>query len=508
MYGVEFSPSGAILYITHEFFADIIQYNLTAANIPASAITVLDTDPLGTGGSLQLAPDGKIYKACNSTEFLTVIQNPDVVGMGCNAQSNALHLGGRISMHGLPNFIQSFFSMGIRAEHLCFDDATAFSLISPVAPDTITWDFGDGAASVQAEAVHTYNSPGNYSVSATIVLEGAQRVITKNITIRPLPAAVAPPNLTACDGNEGNEVFNLSEHQAVILGGQDPLSYSVTYHALQQDAEDNTNGLPANYTNISNPQMIYARVTDNASGCYAITSFSLNVAALPEIEMDGEYAFCKGNVFNLSAPAGFDAYEWSTGELTRSITIAAAGDYTVTVFEDHDGQLCSASKTITVTVSEAPVIRDIKVEDWTDNRNHITVITQDAGDYEYSLDNETWQPGSEFDNLLPGLYTVHVRERNGCGADEEEVVLLMYPKFFTPNGDGHNDAWQVKYAYFEPGVLVHIFDRYGKVVASFRGTSFGWDGKFNGADLPSTDYWFVVERQDGRMHRGHFSMLR
>lgn len=55
---------------------------------------------------------------------------------------------------------------------------------------------------------------------------------------------------------------------------------------------------------------------------------------------------------------------------------------------------------------------------------------------------------------------------------------------------------------------VDIFDRYGKHITSFGPTSNGWDGKLNGADLPSTDYWFVVTREDGKIFRGHFSMLR
>jgi gliding motility-associated-like protein len=55
---------------------------------------------------------------------------------------------------------------------------------------------------------------------------------------------------------------------------------------------------------------------------------------------------------------------------------------------------------------------------------------------------------------------------------------------------------------------IKIYDRLGKIVASFGANHHGWDGSFNGLKLPSTDYWFVVTREDGREMRGHFAMIR
>jgi gliding motility-associated-like protein len=107
-----------------------------------------------------------------------------------------------------------------------------------------------------------------------------------------------------------------------------------------------------------------------------------------------------------------------------------------------------------------------------------------------------------------GVYQVYVKDANGCGTDVKEVVLMHYPNFFTPNGDGTHDKWRVKYSAKEPDFTVDIFDRYGKLITSFGSQSEGWDGTLNGIQLPSTDYWFVVTREDGRELRGHFAMLR
>ena len=88
------------------------------------------------------------------------------------------------------------------------------------------------------------------------------------------------------------------------------------------------------------------------------------------------------------------------------------------------------------------------------------------------------------------------------------MVLLNYPKYFTPNGDGINETWQVNFIYFLPKSKISIFDRYGKLVSSFWGDSIGWDGMYNGEALPSTDYWFLLELEDGRNIKGHFAMVR
>ena len=83
----------------------------------------------------------------------------------------------------------------------------------------------------------------------------------------------------------------------------------------------------------------------------------------------------------------------------------------------------------------------------------------------------------------------------------------MYPKFFTPNGDGYNDVWKIQLSEKEANLTVKIFDRFGKLLKALDNTT-GWNGTFNGRELPSTDYWFTVIRADGKEYRGHFALKR
>ena len=95
------------------------------------------------------------------------------------------------------------------------------------------------------------------------------------------------------------------------------------------------------------------------------------------------------------------------------------------------------------------------------------------------------------------------------------MVVPIYLNFFTPNGDGYNDRWNVVGINPTSNQLynaqVYIFDRYGKLIKQISPTSDGWDGTFNNEDLPSTDYWFKVEyteKNTQKVFKGHFSLKR
>jgi gliding motility-associated-like protein len=83
------------------------------------------------------------------------------------------------------------------------------------------------------------------------------------------------------------------------------------------------------------------------------------------------------------------------------------------------------------------------------------------------------------------------------------------PKFFTPNNDTFNDFWEVKGLENYPEATVTLFDRYGKLIAILDPSNPTWDGTFNGADLPASDYWYVLKLDSESPEiRGHFSLKR
>ena len=108
------------------------------------------------------------------------------------------------------------------------------------------------------------------------------------------------------------------------------------------------------------------------------------------------------------------------------------------------------------------------------------------------------------------MHSVFVRDKNNCGITEEIVSVIGFPKFFTPNGDGNNDFWQVQgvSSQFQPNSIIYIFDRYGKLLKQISPTDSGWDGTYNGNLMPTNDYWFSVTLEDGRQFSSHFTLKR
>ncbi len=333
-----------------------------------------------------------------------------------------------------------------------------------------------------------------------------------NINLLPsLVDAQAPDDMVKCIPNQifTGHVFNLRSQDATILNGQSPNQYTISYYLTQADADNGVNPLGDDFTNTINNQEIFARVVHNLiSICHEVVSFKLVVKQIPVLTMDTEYYVCENGSVTITADSGYDSYVWSNGATTRSVVVTQPGTYTCTVANIYGAVSCPTQVSVIVKPSAIAVIAQVITEDWTTGDNVITIEASGIGDYRYSVDGVNYQQDNTFTNLPIGLYTVHVKDINECGIATQDVVLLNYPKFFTPNGDGDNEKWRIKFSQYEPNLKVYIYDRYGKLITGFRAQDDGWDGTLNGKALPSTDYWFVVERQDGRTFKGHFSMLR
>ena len=81
----------------------------------------------------------------------------------------------------------------------------------------------------------------------------------------------------------------------------------------------------------------------------------------------------------------------------------------------------------------------------------------------------------------------------------EEIQItkpeLNIPKFFTPNGDGINDTWNIKWNNVSNYriIEVNIYNRYGKILKKLTSFDNGWDGTYNGKLMPPNDYWVAIK---------------
>jgi gliding motility-associated-like protein len=143
------------------------------------------------------------------------------------------------------------------------------------------------------------------------------------------------------------------------------------------------------------------------------------------------------------------------------------------------------------------------------NNNTITVSVNPVGNYLYQLDGGDFQSTNIFYNVGVGTHEVLVK--NDCGVQVGTINIIGFPEFFTPNGDGINDVWNVNGLEGNQQDSVYIFDRFGKMLKEIKPSGFGWDGTFNGQPLPATDYWFVAvyeEKGQKKEFKSHFALKR
>lgn len=333
----------------------------------------------------------------------------------------------------------------------------------------------------------------------------AQITLNVSNTVIPNQSPIAK-----CDEDEiqdGLYQFNLEQEITPQISAVLPSALIFSYFLTASDAITETNQLPNIFKNTTpNSQIIYARAV-NGSDCYDITPIELVVNTFdpPNFENATQY-LCKGDEITLSVATGFTSYNWSNGSTANSTQVNSVGDYSVTV---TDANGCQKTKTFKIILSEPATITGVDVKDFSGTDNSVKILYTGAGNYEFSLDGSVFQDDPTFTQVTPGVYNAIVKDKNGCGISNSfTVYVLDYPRFFTPNGDGFNDLWAIRNIDQMPDYTISIFDRYGKLLKQMNQNGSGWNGIFNGREMPSDDYWFTLLFVNGKNVKGHFSLKR
>lgn len=276
----------------------------------------------------------------------------------------------------------------------------------------------------------------------------------------------------------------------------------------------------------SQKMYIYSKAATNSS-CFAQDDFDITIYPLKKI----------------SVPNGIICVDFQTGTLQHSAELNSginSNDYTVEwYFKDTKvgtgptytatqegiytvvpvknipdvGNDCGYSPaTVTVGKSSQAVATVTVSDDFTDNIDITVNLMNGFGTYEYQLDDGDFQTSNIFHDVDSGEHAITIRDTK---ANCDNLILfakvLKYPKFFTPNGDGYNDTWNIPDLAYQPDATITIYDRYGKLLKMIKPSGAGWDGNFDGTALPSTDYWFRATYSQGGMiqeFKAHFTLKR
>lgn len=358
-----------------------------------------------------------------------------------------------------------------------------------------------------------------------------------NITIAPRPVANPVNTLETCDtfgSNDGVFQFDLTNltirNQA--LNGQSPdTNFTLSFFTSSADANNSAAtpiATPAAYQNDNAfTDSVWIRVSNNTIPipCFDIVELGLIVNPLPNIQLNPEYFICEdyetGTLLNpATLNTGLTAsnyiFEWTLdgntyGGNTSSITTTQVGDYTVRVTNTNTNCI----NTVATKVSKYAPYLEISYSEAFDDPSFISVnvLGVGSGNYEYQLDDSLFQDSNIFNNVAAGEHIIAVRDKNGhCNPAPINAVIINYPKFFTPNGDGFNDTWNIIHLMTtNSNAPIFIYDRYGKLIKEITPSTDGWNGMFNGQPLPATDYWFTVDYSEkgvSKIFKSHFSLKR
>lgn len=469
----------------------------------------LNATQTGNNNTYKWFKDGTFTGITNPTFTITDNTNTNAVtySVEVNINGSCLSTGKiKVQFATLPNLVNQTYTQ-------CDDDNNGNTTFDLTKLDNLIRNNDSSLSSVtyyESIGGTQIATPSNYiSAPKTIyakVLNTYGCANYANVELKIASNTVPSPiNYPKCDDDgkkDGKTQVNLSAEITPLIA----TTFPIEYYSTSQDAINQKNVLTNLFT--TNTTSIWARIIDGKN-CVSLVEINLKIIVFTPSNFEDETLYiCKDNNLTLNVSSGFSNYTWnnSPSNHTNQNIINSPGIYTVEV-TNTDG--CKAIKKFSVFLSAPASNIDAQIVAFSDNNSIQILYTDNGGDYVFSLDGVHYQNSSLFENLSAGEYTIYIKDLRGClPISSKKVFVLDYPRFFTPNGDGYNDTWYIKNLDLQPKAVIAIFDRYGKLLKQFSSYSNGWNGTFNGQNLPADDYWFVLTLSDGTIIKNHFSLKR
>jgi gliding motility-associated-like protein len=373
---------------------------------------------------------------------------------------------------------------------------------------TYIWDFGDGTTSDEANPSHTYNQPGDYTVSliaignqfcpgvdtsfanVTVIDSFVQAAFFAEQSGECQDHMVSVQNVSIGDDLQitwdfdGVEILNIDEYTHAFPGAG---TYTITLTALE-------------------PQ------------CLTSSTYSLDVEIVPgfmfDLGPDRDLCYYQNSTLLETglAPNNYE-FEWMPNAETEStLVVTQPGTYQVSVtdgtcFQTDEvvvSQGVQFQSSYNLEICEG-LAHQINIPanglsyQWATGQTTNAISIDKAGDYVYSF--------IDIGNCVQ-TDTVHV---TAISVDSQVFI----PNTFTPNGDGLNELFKVVGSEIEEFELI-IVNRWGETIFQTSNIDEGWNGSLNNDAnhyVPDGTYLYMVnikgycqsERQE---FQGHLTVLR
>ncbi len=414
---------------------------------------------------------------------------------------------------------------------VCLSDPFALFTDSSTIADnsqagfTYLWNFGDANAtpanpntSTAKDPKHSYSATGVYPVNMAVTsAKGCRADTTKQFTVNgALPAAgftIDPGNLCS------NLPVTLTNNSSVNFGTITRLQLFWDVNDANSKITDDAPVTGKKYTHsyavFGNPSTKTYQVKMVAySGINCINEFTqpIILKASPQVVFTTLSPVCADAAAFLITAASENGGLPGRGVFSGdgvdsnglfSPATAAAGQHLLRyTYTGTNG--CTSFAEQNITVYPQPLVNAGPDRTLLEG-GFITLEATASGN---SL-NYLWSPAQGIDNpailqpkvstLADQVYTLTVKSSDNCTSSDDVLVTVLktpvVPNAFSPNGDGINDRWTIRYLDSYPGVTVRVFDRYGRQVYQSTGYNTPWDGKLNGKTLPVGTYYYIIDRK-------------
>ena len=510
------------------------------ANISNSSPTCFNSPVNFTGTSLMSLPDTLkrwVWDFGDNTTITTTSGNiqhsyqdsigyiPSVTLISNSGCSNTVQLSAiQISPKPLAGFINP--DACLLDPFVQFIDTTRFPQNTVAGSQQWRWTFGDGFFSNQQSPQHVYTTIGYKDVELWVTNQsGCLDSITQRFYVggaKPDPSLNLLNSTVVCD----KDSVYIKNTSTISLG--EIIRVNICWDTLRTPSIIQTDNVPTlnqvyayKYPKTRTVETYFIKLTASSGGsCLDSTSvFPITIHPNPDVNFSQDKSqACLGDVVRLTDlstdyEGGLQHWYWNLGDNNFidqpnvTYSYASQGNY----------EIAYSVKSANGCISDT-IFSNFKVYPYPDVQ---------AGDDLYVLEGNSinlpgqvngngisyyWTPSQYLSStsILNPLctpvdditYTLVAAADGGCRREDRVKVNVLkipgIPNTFSPNNDGVNDKWEVKYLDQYPFAKVQVFTRTGQLIFESVGYKKPWDGTFKGKSLPVDTYYYVIEPESGR----------
>lgn len=400
---------------------------------------------------------------------------------------------------------------------ITFRDASTTTTVHKIV--NWQWTFGDNTNALYATNTpftKVYANTGSFSPQLITTSDSAcvSLPTTVSVKVNPLPI----PNFSLPIVCLPSGAAQFTNQSTIADGSIANLSYNWSFGVV--GSSSSLKDPIYKYTS-TGPFDVRLKVTSN-NGCVdSLTKQLIDINVQPKATFTVAPAFvCFGAPFVMTntsvPPAGqtISSYVWKFGDGSQSTnrdvskTYAQSGTFTLSLSYKTAKDCPSDTVQQVLTVHPYPVVNagpDLLIPEGA--QSIIKATATGSSNYTFAWTPDSWltaadilQPITKPEDDI--VYTLNVSGAGGCATSDAVNITLLrrlkVPSAFSPNGDGINDVWEIKYIDLYPGVTVQLFDRYGHLVFSTIGYSQPWKAEYQGKPLPVGTYYYVIDLKNGK----------